>query len=117
MSKYNKAIEQKNLKEEEIKRLKMSSLRNTVIGTTLGFTAGAAASYFLIKKSQIKESDYVFNDQASTIEKINYEEPEVQQNAPVQEPVLAPAQQKNFRELNENYQISDDGTTLIKKKI
>lgn len=123
VDRYNEAFDLKNKREKKKKRKKMSGFKNTLLGASLGFTAGAAASYFLIKKYQIKDSDYVFNDQNAAVENINYQEPQMAP-APVQgqdpfamNQVPVAATPKNYRELNNNYQISDDGSTLIKKKI
>ena len=79
--KYSEAMELSKKTEKERKAAKMRAIRNTIIGTTLGFTAGAATGYVLVKKSQIKQSDYVFSDEE--------ELKEIQQNAASQQNPVA----------------------------
>lgn len=90
----------------------MNAIRNTIIATTLGFGAGAATGYVLVKKSQIKESDYVFKDD-EVVESTPFEKPtklatDVKQSE-------GSAKVKMYSEFNDKYTISEDGINLIKK--
>ena len=72
--------------------------------------------YLLVKKSQIKESDYVFSDD-EVVEPVHEApvpapEPEPE---PTPEPPKPEPEKKTYKEFNDTYQISTDGTTLIKK--
>ena len=101
MKKYKEAQKLSKKAEKKRKKQKMNSIRNTIIATTLGFSAGAATGYVLVKKSQIKESDYVFKDDG-VIENTNF--PEVEK-----------ADTQQYTDFNDKYKISEDGTTLIRK--
>ena len=54
MDKYSEAINLTKKAEEEKKKNRMRAIRNGIIATTIGFGAGAATGYLLVKKSQIK---------------------------------------------------------------
>ena len=112
MDKYAEAVSLSKKAEEEKKANRAKAIRNTIIATTLGFTAGAATGYVLVKKSQIKESDYVFTDDTvaeSLPNQAAQEETFQQPQAPVDN------KQKTYQDFNDTYQISMDGTTLIRK--
>ena len=112
LKKYEEAKKLSKKAEKNRKRAKMNSIRNTIIATTLGFGAGAATGYVLVKKSQIKESDYVFKDD------------EVVENTPFEKKEQPPTETKAsegsgkvkmYSEFNDKYSISEDGINLIKK--
>lgn len=130
MDKYSEALDMTKKAEEEKKKNRSKLIRNTILASTLGFTAGAATGYLLIKKSQIKESDYVFTDdemfEESSSAKMTAipggKAVEEQASTPTPEAFAQPAAQavnapvqKTYQSFNDTYQISTDGTTLIKK--
>ena len=136
MNKYSEALTLSKKAEEEKKKNKMKTIRNTIIATTIGFGAGAATGYLLVKKSQIKESDYVFSDEEISEDVTDPKmtaipggkapvEPEVEPEPQPQpqaqpEPLppleqIAQQEQKTYQAFNDTYQISTDGTTLIKR--
>ena len=122
LDKYSEAVSMTKKAEQERKKNKMKGIRNAIIATTVGFGAGAATGYLLVKKSQIKESDYVFTDEEISEEVTDPKMTAIPGGkAPeefVPEPAIDPIaeqQQKTYQAFNDTYQISTDGTTLIKK--
>lgn len=123
MDKYSEAVSLTKKAEEEKKKNRMRAIRHGIIATTIGFGAGAATGYLLVKKSQIKESDYVFSDEEISEDvtdpkmtaipggKVVEEEP--QPESPFEK--IAQQEQKTYQAFNDTYQISTDGTTLIKR--
>lgn len=112
LKKYEDAKKLNKKAEKNRKRAKMNSVRNAIIATTLGFGAGAATGYVLVKKSQIKESDYVFKDD-EVVENTPFEKKENQSTEA--KPSEGSAKVKMYSEFNDKYTISEDGINLIKK--
>lgn len=84
----------------------MKTLRNVLLAAGAGIAAGSAVGYFCAKKNNITETDYVFDDceecsevNATTCEKVDYSQ----------------TQSKEYSEYIDGYQMSNDGTTIIKK--
>lgn len=116
LDKYSEAAQLSKRAEEQEKKSRQKAIYTGIIATTVGFAAGAATGYLLVKKSQIKDSDYVFSD--DEVVENTYEDPNPDsafQETQSQEPVAQSPQKKTYKEFNETYQISTDGTTLIKK--
>lgn len=124
LKKYDEAKKLNKKAEKERKRAQMNSIRNTIIATTLGFGAGAATGYVLVKKSQIKESDYVFKDEdvvknapfkeiKNSALKENETEPEneIEINSA---PKLDFGKIKMSTKFDDKYSVSEDGINLIK---
>ena len=128
LDKYSEALSMTKKAEEERKKNKMKAIRHGIIATTIGFGAGAATGYLLVKKSQIKESDYVFTDEEISEDVTDPKMTAVPGGkapvapAPMPEPGPLPNvdpikdfEQKTYQAFNDTYQISADGTTLIKR--
>lgn len=126
LDKYSEAVNMTKKAEEERKKNRMKTIRNTIIATTIGFGAGAATGYLLVKKSQIKESDYIFTDDEISEEVTDPKmtaipggkTPEVNTAQETDETFANPVaeqKKKTYQSFNETYQISSDGTTLIKR--
>ena len=115
IDKYSEAVNLTKKAEEQQKKNRARAIRHGIIATSIGFAAGAATGYVLVKKSQIKESDYVFTDDTVS-ESLPAEKPEEPKPEP-EKVVATPSdeKQKTYKEFNDTYQISTDGTTLIKK--
>ena len=90
MDKYSEALDMTKKAEEEKKKNRSKLIRNTILASTLGFTAGAATGYLLIKKSQIKESDYVFTDDEMFEEATNTKMTAIPGGKPVEEKTATP---------------------------
>ena len=128
IDKYSEAVSMTKKAEEERKKNRMKAIRHGIIATTIGFGAGAATGYLLVKKSQIKESDYVFTDEEISEDITDPKmtaipggkapvEPEVKPEPQPESPFekIAQNEQKTYQAFNDTYQISTDGTTLIKR--
>ena len=114
LDKYSEAVNLTKKAEEKRKKDRMKAIRNTIIATTLGFSAGAATGYVLVKKSQIKDSDYVFTDDTVAESLPANNTPTVESTGFTETQTKNP-QKKDFKDFDDTYQISIDGTTLIKK--
>ena len=114
LDKYSEAVNLTKKAEEKRKKDRMKTIRNTIIATTLGFSAGAATGYVLVKKSQIKDSDYVFTDDTVAESLPANNTPTVESTGFTETQTKNP-QKKDFKDFDDTYQISIDGTTLIKK--
>lgn len=116
LDKYSEAAQLTKRAEEEQKKNRARAIRHGIIATTVGFAAGAATGYLLVKKSQIKDSDYVFSDEEVVETVLPEDNTEATfQEMPEQETVEQGPQKKTYKDFNEVYQMSTDGTTLIKK--
>ena len=110
--KYSEAKVSKKEAEKQRKKDQMKSYRNTIIAGVAGLTCGAAATYVYCKNNQIKQSDYVFDDNAPA------QSQEIETNNQNQLASPEPTfQRKDFKDFGNNYQISTDGTTLIRRNI
>ena len=114
LDKYSEAVNLTKKAEEKRKKDRMKTIRNTIIATTLGFSAGAATGYVLVKKSQIKDSDYVFTDD-TVAESLPVNNTPTVESTGFTETQTKNSQKKDFKDFDDTYQISIDGTTLIKK--